>query len=121
MPGDELSVVAKELQIPYELAKNGAATGQPSVALFTAGGLATPADGVLVGSEIVKASRGLGEAKVGINVDEILQPDRPAERGCNPEAALPRIGRPARRADSGTPVGHAGLRRGMSVTAFSRR
>ena len=30
---------------------------------------------------IAKASRGLGEAMVGINVDEIPQPHRPAERG----------------------------------------
>ncbi len=85
--------------------------------LFTAGGVATPADaammmqlgadGVFVGSGIFKsgepakraaaivkattfyddpkvvaeASRGLGEAMVGINVDEIPQPHRLAERG----------------------------------------
>jgi pyridoxal 5'-phosphate synthase pdxS subunit len=87
------------------------------VVLFTAGGIATPADaammmqlgadGVFVGSGIfksgnpaqraaavvratayyddpdviAKASRGLGEAMVGINVDEIPQPHRLAERG----------------------------------------
>src|SRR6476661_7049881 len=117
MAEDELYVAAKELQAPYELVKEVAATGKLPVVLFTAGGIATPADaammmqlgadGVFVGSgifksgnpaqraaavvkattffddpdEIAKASRGLGEAMVGINVDEIPQPHRLAERG----------------------------------------
>ena len=117
LPEDELYVAAKELQAPYELVKEVAAAGKLPVVLFTAGGIATPADaammmqlgadGVFVGSGIfksgnpaqraaavvkattfyddpdviAKASRGLGEAMVGINVDEIPQPHRLAERG----------------------------------------
>ncbi len=117
LPEDELYVVAKELQAPYELVKEVAATGKLPVVLFTAGGNATPADaammmqlgadGVFVGSGIFKSgnpaeraaavvkatayyddpdviakvSRGLGEAMVGINVDDIPQPHRLAERG----------------------------------------
>ncbi len=91
--------------------------GKLPVVLFTAGGIATPADaammmqlgaeGVFVGSGIFKSgnpaqraeaivkattfyddpdvvakvSRGLGEAMVGLNVDEIPQPHRLSERG----------------------------------------
>jgi pyridoxal 5'-phosphate synthase pdxS subunit len=117
MAEDELYVAAKELQAPYELVKEVASAGRLPVVLFTAGGIATPADaammmqlgadGVFVGSGIFKSgnpaeranaivqattfhddpdmiakvSRGLGEAMVGINVDEIPQPHRLAERG----------------------------------------
>ena len=91
--------------------------GELPVALFTAGGVATPADaalmmqlgadGVFVGSgifksehpekraeavvratrnwqdiaEVTAASRGLGEAMVGINVSALPAPHRLAERG----------------------------------------
>ncbi|WGW13991.1 pyridoxal 5'-phosphate synthase lyase subunit PdxS [Saxibacter everestensis] len=114
---DELYVAAKELQAPYELVKQVAAAGELPVVLFTAGGIATPADaammmqlgadGVFVGSGIFKsgnpaqraaaivkattffddpaviaeASRGLGEAMVGINVADLAAPHRLAERG----------------------------------------
>ena len=114
---DELYVAAKDLQAPYDLVAEVASTGRLPVVLFTAGGVATPADaammmqlgaeGVFVGSGIFKSgnpaqraeaivkattffddpdvvakvSRGLGEAMVGINVDEIPQPHRLAERG----------------------------------------
>ena len=97
--------------------QGGRRAGKLPVVLFTAGGIATPADaammmqlgaeGVFVGSGIFKSgnpaqraeaivkattfyddpdvvakvSRGLGEAMVGINVDEIPQPHRLAERG----------------------------------------
>lgn len=117
MREDELYVAAKELQAPYELVREVAERGALPVVLFTAGGIATPADaammmqlgadGVFVGSGIFKSgnpaarasavveattnydnpevlakvSRGLGEAMVGINVDEIPQPHRLAERG----------------------------------------
>lgn len=117
LPADELYVAAKELQAPYELVREIAETGKLPVVLFTAGGIATPADaammmqlgaeGVFVGSGIFKSgnpaeraaaivkattfhddpevlakvSRGLGEAMVGINVDQIPQSDRLAERG----------------------------------------
>ena len=117
LPKDELYVAAKELQAPYDLVVEVANAGKLPVTLFTAGGIATPADaammmqlgaeGVFVGSGIFKSgnpadrakaivqatqhyddpkviadvSRGLGEAMVGINVDEIPQPHRLAERG----------------------------------------
>ena len=106
LPPDELYVAAKELQAPYELVAEVAAAGKLPVVLFTAGGIATPADaammmqlgaeGVFVGSGIFKSgnpaeraaaivkattfyddpdviakvSRGLGEAMVGINVED---------------------------------------------------
>ena len=114
---EELYVAAKELQAPYALVKEVAETGKLPVVLFTAGGIATPADaammmqlgadGLFIGSGIFKsgnpaqraaacvkattffndakvvadASRGLGEAMVGINVADIPAPHRLAERG----------------------------------------
>jgi pyridoxal 5'-phosphate synthase pdxS subunit len=114
---EELFSAAKDLQAPYELVAEVAQAGKLPVVLFTAGGIATPADaammmqlgaeGVFVGSGIFKSgnpaqraeaivkattffddpdvvakvSRGLGEAMVGINVDEIPEPHRLAERG----------------------------------------
>ena len=114
---DELYVAAKEFQAPYELVVEVARAGKLPVTLFTAGGIATPADaammmqlgadGVFVGSGIFKSgmpshraaaivkattfyddpdvlakvSRGLGEAMVGINVEDIAAPHRLAERG----------------------------------------
>ena len=65
MSKDELYVAAKELQAPYDLVVEVASTGQLPVVLFTAGGIATPADaammmelgadGVFVGSGIFKS------------------------------------------------------------------
>ena len=65
LPEDELYVAAKELAAPYDLVAEVAATGQLPVVLFTAGGIATPADaammmqlgadGVFVGSGIFKS------------------------------------------------------------------
>jgi pyridoxal 5'-phosphate synthase pdxS subunit len=65
MAQDELYVAAKELQAPYPLVAEVATTGQLPVVLFTAGGIATPADaammmqlgadGVFVGSGIFKS------------------------------------------------------------------
>src|SRR5213595_2910028 len=114
---DELYVAAKELQAPYDLVTEVAESGKLPVVLFTAGGIATPADaammmqlgaeGVFVGSGIFKSgnpaqraeaivkattfyddpdvvakvSRGLGEAMVGINVEDVPAPHRLAERG----------------------------------------
>jgi pyridoxal 5'-phosphate synthase pdxS subunit len=62
---DELYVAAKELQAPYELVCEVARTGKLPVVLFTAGGVATPADaammmqlgadGVFIGSGIFKS------------------------------------------------------------------
>ena len=117
MDPDELYVAAKELQAPYELVKEVADKGKLPVVLFTAGGIATPADaammmqlgadGVFVGSGIFKSgdpakraaaivkatnmyddssvvadvSRSLGEAMVGINVDDLPVDHRLADRG----------------------------------------
>ena len=117
MAEDELYVAAKELQAPYDLVVEVARAGRLPVTLFTAGGIATPADaammmqlgadGVFVGSGVFKSgdpagrgaaivkattfyddpdvlagvSRGLGEAMVGINVDDIPAPHRLAQRG----------------------------------------
>ena len=114
---DALYVKAKELAAPYDIVLEVARTGKLPVVLFTAGGVATPADaammmqlgadGVFVGSGIFKsgnpaaraqaivkatafyddpekiaeASRGLGEAMVGINVGDLPAPHRLAERG----------------------------------------
>jgi len=65
MREDELYVAAKELAAPYDLVKEIAQTGKLPVVLFTAGGIATPADaammmqlgadGVFVGSGIFKS------------------------------------------------------------------
>jgi pyridoxal 5'-phosphate synthase pdxS subunit len=62
---DELYVAAKELQAPYDLVREVAESGKLPVVLFTAGGIATPADaammmqlgadGVFVGSGIFKS------------------------------------------------------------------
>lgn len=117
MRPDELFDAAKELKAPYPLVKEVAETGKLPVVLFTAGGIATPADaalmmqlgseGVFVGSGIFKSgdpakraaaivkatarynepeviaevSRSLGEAMVGINVHDIPDDARLAQRG----------------------------------------
>ncbi len=113
----ELYGAAKELRAPVELVTEVARAGKLPVVLFTAGGIATPADaammmqlgaeGVFVGSGIFKSgdparraeaivkattfhddpdvlakvSRGLGEAMVGINVDDLPDVQRYASRG----------------------------------------
>jgi pyridoxal 5'-phosphate synthase pdxS subunit len=63
---DELYVASKELQAPSALVKEVAETGKLPVVLFTAGGIATPADaalmmqmgadGVFIGSGIFKSA-----------------------------------------------------------------
>jgi pyridoxal 5'-phosphate synthase pdxS subunit len=65
MREDELYVAAKEMQAPFALVQEVAATGKLPVVLFTAGGIATPADaalmmqmgadGVFIGSGIFKS------------------------------------------------------------------
>ena len=100
LPQDELYMAAKELAAPYELV---AAVAPADAAMMMQMG----AEGVFVGSGIFKSgdpakraaaivrataqfdapdviaevSRGLGEAMVGINVDELPEPHRLAERG----------------------------------------
>jgi pyridoxal 5'-phosphate synthase pdxS subunit len=48
LPEDELYVAAKELQAPYELVREVAEAGKLPVVLFTAGGIATPADAAMM-------------------------------------------------------------------------
>jgi pyridoxal 5'-phosphate synthase pdxS subunit len=65
LPADELFGAAKDLQAPYEVVAEVATAGRLPVVLFTAGGIATPADaammmqlgaeGVFVGSGIFKS------------------------------------------------------------------
>ena len=65
LPGEELFAAAKDLGAPYELVAEVAAAGRLPVVLFTAGGIATPADaammmqlgadGVFVGSGLFKS------------------------------------------------------------------
>ncbi|MGI8574804.1 MAG: pyridoxal 5'-phosphate synthase lyase subunit PdxS [Egibacteraceae bacterium] len=117
MSTDERYAEAKELRAPVDLVNEVAEAGRLPVVLFTAGGIATPADaammmqlgadGVFVGSGIFKSgepdrraraiveattyahdpevvakvSRGLGEAMVGINLDELDSSERLAQRG----------------------------------------
>lgn len=73
MSKDELYVAAKELQAPYDLVVEVAAAGKLPVPMFTAGGVATPADaammlqlgadGVFVGSGIFKSGDPAARAK----------------------------------------------------------
>ena len=73
MSPDELYVAAKELQAPLELVREVAAAGRLPVVLFTAGGIATPADaammmqlgadGVFVGSGIFKSGNPAARAE----------------------------------------------------------
>jgi pyridoxal 5'-phosphate synthase pdxS subunit len=117
MGSEELMSAAKEHRAPFELVREVAETGGLPVVLFTAGGIASPADaalmmqlgadGVFVGSGIFKSgdpatraraiveattyfedphiiakvSRGLGDAMVGINIGDIPEQERLAERG----------------------------------------
>lgn len=114
---EEAMAEAKDLRAPLDLVKEISETGRLPVVLFTAGGIATPADaalmmqlgadGVFVGSGIFKSgdpatraraiveattyfndpdivakvSHGLGEAMVGINVENIPAHERLAQRG----------------------------------------
>ncbi len=112
-----LYAAAKEHAAPIDLVREAARLGRLPVVLFTAGGIATPADaammmqlgadGVFVGSGIFKSgdparraraiveatthfadpdviarvSRGLGEAMVGIGMDQLAPAERYASRG----------------------------------------
>ncbi|GAA0289359.1 pyridoxal 5'-phosphate synthase lyase subunit PdxS [Kineococcus aurantiacus] len=73
MHPDEVYVAAKEMGAPYDLVKEVAETGELPVVLFTAGGIATPADaammmqmgaqGVFVGSGIFKSGNPVQRAE----------------------------------------------------------
>ncbi|MFN2525956.1 MAG: pyridoxal 5'-phosphate synthase lyase subunit PdxS [Actinomycetota bacterium] len=88
LSNEEQASAAKELQAPLELVREVAAAGKLPVVLFTAGGIATPADaalmmqlgadGVFVGSGIFKAddpatrARAIVEATSYFNEPEIV-------------------------------------------------
>ena len=88
MGSEELMSAAKELRAPYELVREAASTGKLPVVLFTAGGIATPADaalmmklgadGVFVGSGIFKSgdpatrARAIVEATTYFDDPEII-------------------------------------------------
>ena len=114
LSAEELFTAAKELQAPYELVAEVAAAGKLPVVLFTAGGLATPADaammmqlgaeGVFVGSGIFKSGDPAARAAAIVKATTFFDdPDVIAE-------GLPRAGR----ADGRHQPGHAA--RPSSVT-----
>jgi pyridoxal 5'-phosphate synthase pdxS subunit len=86
--GDELYAEAKELRAPVDLVREVAAAGRLPVVLFTAGGIATPADaalmmqlgadGVFVGSGIFKSgdpakrARAIVEATTYFNDPDVV-------------------------------------------------
>jgi pyridoxal 5'-phosphate synthase pdxS subunit len=88
LPADELYAAAKELRAPYELVAEVARLGRLPMVLFTAGGIATPADaammmqlgadGVFVGSGIFKSgdparrARAIVEATTMFNDPEVI-------------------------------------------------
>ena len=99
LPEDELYVAAKELQAPYELVKEVAANAAMMMQLgaegvfvgsgiFKSGNPAQRAEAIVKATTffddpdvVAKVSRGLGEAMVGINVDEPARSIQFAERG----------------------------------------
>jgi pyridoxal 5'-phosphate synthase pdxS subunit len=80
---DELFVAAKDLQAPYELVKEVAEAGRLPVVLFTAGGVATPADaammmqlgadGVFIGSGIFKSGDPAQRARACVEATAYFQ------------------------------------------------
>lgn len=88
LTGEELMSAAKELRAPYDLVREVAETGRFPVVLFTAGGIATPADaammmqlgadGIFVGSGIFKSgdpatrARAIVEATTYFNDPDII-------------------------------------------------
>ena len=95
MSADELYVAAKELQAPYELVREvammmrlGAEGVFVGSGIFKSGDPARRAEAIVKATTfhddpdvIAKVSRGLGAAMVGINVGDVPQPHRLAERG----------------------------------------
>ncbi len=114
MESDELYVAAKELQAPpYELVREVAEAGKLPVVLFTAGGIATPADaammmqlgaeGVFVGSGIFKSGNPRTAGRGDRQGDHLLRRSRRDRQG------QPRPGRSdgrhQRRRDPPAPTG----------------
>ena len=114
LPDEELFTAAKELGAPYELVAEVARAGRLPVVLFTAGGIATPADaalmmqlgaeGVFVGSGIFKAGR---PRQAGRRDREGHHLPRRPGRGCQ---GLPRPRRGHGRHQPGLPPRRPALR-----------
>ena len=115
---DELYVAAKELQAPYELVVEVARAGKLPVTLFTAGGIATPADaammmqlgaeGVFVGSGIFKSGDPAAARRGDRQGHHLLRRPRRAGEG------VARAGRGHGRHQRG---GHRGRRTGSPSAA----
>ncbi|EID78117.1 pyridoxal biosynthesis lyase PdxS, partial [Rhodococcus opacus RKJ300 = JCM 13270] len=97
---DELYVAAKELQAPYDLVVEVAKAGKLPVTMFTAGGIATPADaammmqlgaeGVFVGSGIFKSTTPSDTRKRYDRFGASIRADRRARASWGASAGLPR-------------------------------
>ena len=91
LEADELYVAAKELQAPYDLVKEVAEAGKLPVVLFTAGGIATPADaammmqlgaeGVFVGSGIFKSGNPAAARRGDRQGHDVLRRPRRGRQG----------------------------------------
>ena len=118
LEADELYVAAKELQAPYDLVKEVAEAGKLPVVLFTAGGIATPADaammmqlgaeGVFVGSGIFKSGNPAQRAEAIVKATTFYDdPDVVAKVSRGPRRGH---GRHQRRRDpAAAPAGRARL------------
>ena len=76
LDSSELFLAAKNHQAPYELVKEVAATGKLPVVLFTAGGIATPADAAMMmqlGAEGVFVGSGIFKSGADLSGDERLK------------------------------------------------
>ncbi len=118
---EELYVAAKELQAPYPLVREIAESGRLPVVLFTAGGIASPADaammmqlgadGVFVGSGIFKSGNPAGARGGHRQGHDLPRRPRRARQG------LPRAGRGDGRHQRGRPARAAPARRARLVVS----
>jgi pyridoxal 5'-phosphate synthase pdxS subunit len=102
LSAQELYSAAKDLQAPYELVAEVAAAGKLPVVLFTAGGLATPADaammmqlgaeGVFVGSGIFKSGDPAARAAAIVKATTFYD---------DPDVPMAKVGIPRRYAGRG--------------------
>ena len=96
---NELYAAAKDLRAPYELVKEVSEAGKLPVVLFSAGGIATPADaammmqlgaeGVFVGSGIFKSGDPAQRAAAIVDGDHLLRRPRAHRRGLPQASARP--------------------------------
>src|SRR5918997_1677011 len=123
MSKDELYVAAKELQAPYDVVVEIAQTGKLPVVLFTAGGVATPADaammmqlgaeGVFVGSGIFKSGSPVARAKAIVQATTFFDdPDVIAKVSRGLGEAMVGINVPPPQADRNNVIAHRLAERG---------